>query len=534
MLAKKLGAPPRELANKIIQQLAPTDCVIRIEIAGPGFINFFMSDVAFQQTVHEVLKQGKDFGRQSIGANERVHIEVVSANPTGPLHIGHGRLAAYSASLANVLEAGGYQVHREYYVNDAGRQMRILAVSVWLRYLELCGETITFPKSGYKGDYGISIAKELKVLYGKRFYFTNKEIFDELPEENEENKEAFVDTLVNRAQQLLGKENFDIIFKKGMNDITDDIRNDLEQFGVHCQEWFHESSLENGDIERGIDLLKQSQCLYERDGAIWFEATAYGDEKDRVVVRENGQTTYFASDIGYHLNKYERGFTQLFDVYGADHHGYTPRIKAFLKALNKDINRVHVLLVQFAILYRGETRVSMSTRGGEFVTLRELRDEVGNDAARFFYIMRKREQHLDFDLELAKSRTNENPVYYIQYAHARICSVFHQLELKQLSWQSDKGYQHLSLLNEPQEKDLLRCLSRYPETIEIAVLNYEPAFIAYYLQELAQAFHTYYNAHVFLVDEPELRDARLSLIAATRQILVNGLEILGISAPETM
>lgn len=533
-LAKRLNMAPRDLALKIINNLAPTDCVTKVEIAGPGFINFFVSELAFQQVVHDILKQGKDYGRQSIGANKKVHIEVVSANPTGPLHVGHGRLAAYSASLANVLDAGGYQVHREYYVNDAGRQMRILATSIWLRYLELCGEKFDFPQNAYKGDYIITIAKELKTQYDRRFLRSATEVFKGLPEFNDETKEIYLDNLVSRCQELLGKDDFKIVFDKGLNDILDDIRNDLEQFGVHCQEWFLESSLENGDVQRGIELLKKHNYLYEKEGAVWFKSTDFGDEKDRVVIRENGQATYFASDIGYHLNKFERGFDQLFDVYGADHHGYVPRIKAFLKALGKDVSKVHVLLVQFAILYRGETRVSMSTRGGEFVTLRELRDEVGNDAARFFYTMRKREQHLDFDLELAKSRTNENPVYYIQYAHARICSVFHQLALKDLTWQNKESCQHLHLLTEPQEKELLRNLARYPEVIEAAVLNYEPAFIAYYLQELANAFHSYYNAHVFLVEDTQLRDARLCLISATKQVLVNGLEILGISAPQTM
>lgn len=535
LLAKLCKKNPRTLAEQITALIAPNELIKHVTVASPGFINFTLVEHAFLQIVMDILGQGSRYGRLTLGEGQRLHIEIVSANPTGPLHVGHGRLAAYGASLSNVLEIAGYQVHREYYVNDAGRQMRILAASVWIRYLETLGEVVAFPSRGYKGDYIIGIAKDVKVHHGDRFFRPAADVFANLPPDNEEQAESYIDALIERAEQLLGKEDFAILFNKGLKDILDDIREDLEEFGVTCQNWFYESQLEhNGDIQRGLEKLSQGNYLYPAEGATWFRSTAFGDEKDRVVVRENGQPTYFASDIGYHFNKLQRGFDQLIDVYGADHHGYIPRLAALIEALGDDVNKLHVLLVQFAILYRGKLKVSMSTRGGEFVTLRELRQEVGNDAARFFYIMRRREQHLDFDLELAKSQSSDNPVYYIQYAHARICSVFRQLEQKQWQWDKLAGEQSLNLLELSQEKDLLRILSRYPEVIEMAALNYEPCTVAHYLQELAQAFHAYYNACPFLVENEVLRNARLCLIAATRQVLLNGLTMLGLSAPEMM
>lgn len=536
LLAKACRQNPRQLAEQIAAALPHDPAVAQVVVANPGFINITLSDQAVLQLVGQILDQGADYGRLTLGQQQRIHIELVSANPTGPLHVGHGRIAAYAASLANVLEAAGYGVHREYYVNDAGRQMRILAVSVWLRYLEALGETVPFPSRGYKGDYVTDIARALKVSYGTRFSQPPADIFAQLPPDDEEHCEQYVDALAQRAETLLGAEQFAIIFAQGLTTILQDIHDDLKEFGVECQAWFHESQLtHSGDSERGIERLRNGGFLYQRDGATWFRSTDFGDEKDRVVVRENGQPTYFAADVGYHLNKLERGFDQLIDVYGADHHGYAPRLMALLQALGFDAAKLHVLLVQFAILYRGKTRVSMSTRGGDFVTLRALRQEVGNDAARFFYIMRRREQHLDFDLELAKSQSNDNPVYYIQYAHARICSVFRQLQQKQWLWDRQAGEQAMLELAAPQERQLLCALARYPEVIELAAGQYEPCVVAHYLQEVAQHFHAYYNACPFLVeDNPGLRNARLNVIAATRQVLANGLRLLGLSAPEIM
>ncbi len=535
MLAKPCQLNPCDLAEKIISKLPALPEVQSTAIAGPGFINFTIRADYYLNIINTILQTGQEYGRLSLGKGQRVHIEIVSANPTGPLHVGHGRIAAYGASLADILEAAGFLVHREYCVNDAGRQMRILATSVWLRYLESYGEEAAFPRSGYKGDYIRAIAKDLKVQYEDKFYFPASQVFKDLPLDDEEQKELYVDALVARALELLGEEHFARIFQRALQDILQDIRDDLKEFGVTCQNWFHESQLaETADVERGIRKLEEGGYLYQREGAIWFRSSDFGDEKDRVVIRENGQPTYFAFDIGYHLNKFERGFDRLLDVYGADHHGYIPRLKALIIALGQDVTKLEVLLVQFAILFRGKTRVSMSTRGGEFVTLRELREEVGRDAARFFYIMRKHDQHLEFDLELAKSQSNDNPVYYIQYAHARICSVFRQLEQRKWHWQAEFNSEKLKILTAEQEQQLCRCLARYPEVIEAAAKTYEPSVVAHYLQELAHYFHSYYNAYPFLTEESELRNARLSLIAAIRQVIWNGLTLLGLSAPEIM
>ncbi len=539
-LAKITKLNPRELATKIISVIPQSEIIDKIDIAGPGFINFFLKDSSFNNIIQQILSNKDQFGRLEIGKDKRVHIEILSANPTGPLHVGHGRLAAYGATVANLLEAIGYHVHREYYVNDAGRQMQILAVSIWLRYLELCGGEFKFPSNGYKGDYIIDIAKQLYHQHKEKFIVPIDDIFDDLPEDFKEstqtgNKEAHIDGIIKNAKALLSKEDFDLIFHCGLESILTDISDDLAEFGVNYQEWFNESQLvENGDMDRGIARLRDNHQLYEKDGATWFKATEFGDEKDRVVIRENGNPTYFAADISYHFNKFDRGFDLIINVFGADHHGYEPRIYAFLKAAKEDINRLKFLFVQFAILFRGQERISMSTRAGSFITLRELRQEVGNDAARYFYIMRRREQHLDFDLELAKSRSSENPVYYIQYAHARICNVFVQLKHKKMDWDQLLGLQHVNLLNTEHEQALLKSLTRYPEIIQAAGVNFEPHILAHYLQELANDFHTYYNAHQFLVEDEKLRNARLNLIVATKTVLANGLELLGVSRPEQM
>ncbi|MDF3054405.1 MAG: arginyl-tRNA synthetase [Gammaproteobacteria bacterium] len=535
ILAKSCQQNPKLIAEELVSALDTISNVHTVSVAAPGFINFGVEDAFFHSKMAEIIAQKEAYGQIDYGRGEKVHIEIVSANPTGPLHVGHGRLAAYSASLANVLAAAGFKVHREYYVNDAGRQMRILATSVWLRYLEIMGEGVPFPGRGYKGSYIIDIARTLQEDYGDQFFQSAAMVFADVPPDDEAHEEAHIDALIERAEMLLDKSNFKLVFDRAMNSILDDIREDLSEFGVICEEWFLESKLlETGDIDEGIERLKKGDYLYEKDNAMWFRSTTFGDEKDRVVVRENGQPTYFASDIGYHLNKLERGFDHLVDVYGADHHGYIARLNGLLQALGDDPKKLNVLLVQFAILYRGKTKVSMSTRGGEFVTLRELREEVGNDAARFFYIMRKREQHLDFDLELAKSESNDNPVYYIQYAHARVCSIFRQLAQKNMAWDQAQGEASLALLIHPHEKALSRQLARFPECIEMAAVANEPAVVATYLHELANGFHSYYNAHVFLVEEEEVRNARLYLVEATRQVLRNGLTLLGLSVPEVM
>ncbi len=537
MLAKPAGMKPRELAERIVAALPDAPEVAKVDIAGPGFINFFIRDTALAEVVRTVLEQGERFGRSELGAGRRIQVEFVSANPTGPLHVGHGRGAAYGAAVADLLAAVGYAVHREYYVNDAGRQMDILAASVWLRYLELCGEELPFPANAYQGDYVWDIAASLHRTHGESFRHPWAEVADGLPPDEADggDKEQYIDAVIAKARRLLGDADYRTVFDTALNYILDDIRDDLEQFGVVYDEWYSERRLtENGLVNQAIERLRASGHTYEKDGALWFRSTDYGDEKDRVLVRENGQTTYFASDIAYHMDKLERGFERVIDIWGADHHGYVPRVKAALQALGEDVNRLDVLLVQFAILYRGGQKVQMSTRSGEFVTLRQLRKEVGTDAARFFYVMRKCEQHLDFDLDLAKSQSADNPVYYIQYAHARVCSVFRQLDEKGLNWDREAGLANLDRLGEAHEQALITRLGRYPELIESAAVNHEPHQLAHYLRELANDFHTYYNAHQFLVDDPDLRNARLALIAATRQVIANGLGLLGVSAPKSM
>jgi len=537
VLCKQARSKPRDLAEKLVAALPGSDQVSKVEIAGPGFINFYLSPGAYHAGVAQILSLGENYGRSDIGQGRTVQVEFVSANPTGPLHVGHGRGAAYGATVADLLAAIGYKVHREYYVNDAGRQMDILATSVYLRYLDLCGEELVFPSNGYKGDYVWDIGASLHRKHGAALRRSAAELFDGVPADEPDggDKELHIDALIQRSRELLGPEHYRETFDLGLDSILENIRNDLEGFGVHYDEWFSERSLtESGAVERAIQRLQDSGHLYREKGALWFRSTDYGDEKDRVVVRENGQTTYFASDIAYHMNKLERGYERVIDVWGADHHGYVPRVKAALTALGDDADKLDVLLVQFAILYRGGEKVPMSTRSGEFVTLRELRHEVGNDAARFFYVLRKCEQHMDFDLDLAKSQSSDNPIYYIQYAHARVASVMRQMQDKGMQWDRAAGEQNLDRLVESHEDALMVSLSRYPEIVEAAALNHEPHAVAHYLRDLANELHTYYNAHQFLVDDEALRNARVTLIQATRQVLANGLQLLGVSAPDSM
>jgi len=528
---------PRDLAERLVAALPSSDAIAEVTIAGPGFINFRLTEQAHLALIPEILQQGRDYGRSRLGAGKRVQVEFVSANPTGPLHVGHGRGAAYGAVVADLLEAVGFEVHREYYVNDAGRQMDILGTSVWLRYLELCGEALTFPSNGYKGDYVWDIAASLHRDHGDAYRHSADEVFEDVPADEPVggDKEAHIDGLIARAKALLGDNRYRFVFELGLNVILDDIRDDLGLFGIDYQEWYSERSLvESGAVNKAIDRLRDAGHLYQKDGAWWFRSRDFGDEKDRVVVRDNGQMTYFASDIAYHLDKLERGFDRVIDVWGADHHGYVPRVKAALQAMGADASRLDVLLVQFAILYRGGEKAQMSTRSGEFITLRELRKEVGRDAARFFYVMRKCEQHMDFDLDLAKSQSSDNPVYYVQYAHARIHAVFRQAADKSIEVAPSAGTTNLERLTEAHETALLKTLSRYPEVVESAATNEEPHQLTHYLRELANDFHTYYNAHQFLVEDASLRDARIKLILAVREVLRNGLNLLGVSAPEQM
>jgi len=536
-LARPARRNPRDLADEIVAALPDDPRIERVEIAGPGFINFFLASGTRSEVVRQVLEQGETWGRASEPSGRRVLLEFVSANPTGPLHVGHGRGAAYGASVGNLLEAAGDEVYREYYVNDGGRQMNILAVSVWLRYLEDLGESLPFPANGYRGAYVRRIAHSLCDVHGDALRRPAEEVLRDLPADASEggDREACIDALVGRARTLLG-EQWEILFEHGCAELVADIREDLEAFGVVYDNWYSERSLYRSDaVDRALAELREAGYLYERGGATWFRSTAFGDEKDRVVVRENGDKTYFGADIAYHRDKLGRGHTDIIDVLGADHHGYIARMSAALQALGTAPEHFRVLLVQFAALYRGSEKIPMSTRAGEFVTLRELREEVGTDAARFFYVLRRNDQHLDFDLELAKSQTQDNPVYYIQYAHARIHSVMRQLEARNMRWDREHGLANLDRLGSPHEERLLAALERFPEVVAQAAAEHAPHRMCYYLlEEVANGFHTWYNAEAFIVEDDALRDARLALVQATGQVLRSGLALVGVSAPERM
>jgi arginyl-tRNA synthetase len=412
--------------------------------------------------------------------------------------------------------------------------MDILGLSVWLRWLDAQGASVEFPKAGYRGEYIRDIAAAIDTQ--DLSSVDAAAVLDGIPaDEPEGDKEAHIDALIDRAKDLLGADSFNHIRQQSLESIREDIEEDLAEFGVVFDRWYSEQSLTTSErIDAALAVLEKRDMLYKKDGATWFRAEQFGDEKDRVVIRENGMKTYFASDIAYHFDKRERDYDHLIDILGSDHHGYVARVRAGLTAMGYETDSLEVELMQFVALYRGGEKLSMSTRSGEFVTLRELRKEVGNDAARFFYVMRSHDQHLEFDLELAKSRSNDNPVYYIQYAHARIASVFRQLAEKSFAHDAENGRNNLSALVEPQEKALMTTLSRYPEVILLAANNRAPQHLVHYLRDLANDFHSYYNAHAFIVDETDIRDARLSLISATRIVVANGLGILGVSAPEKM
>ncbi|HKK15079.1 MAG TPA: arginine--tRNA ligase [Gammaproteobacteria bacterium] len=533
VLAGRLKCNPRELAEKIVSVLPDSELVAKTDIAGPGFINFTLTRGAHLQVIPDILNQAEAYGSSDTGQGKRVLLEFVSANPTGPLHIGHGRGAAYGAAITNLLQATGYNVTREYYVNDAGRQMDILAASVYLRYLQVCGSGIKLPAKAYQGDYVKVIAERIHRERSTALLKDNAPIQSAITSTADEEEQ--LDNMITSIKQALGDNDYDYLFGQGLQEILSDIEDDLKSFGIEFDDWFSEKRLlASGKVKRCIDRLEETEFLYKQEGATWFRSTAFGDEKDRVVIRDNGQLTYFASDIAYHMDKFERGYDAVIDIWGADHHGYIARVRAALTALGIDNRDLTVLLVQFASLYRGNEKVQMSTRSGQFVTLRELRDEVGKDATRFFYVMRKSEQHLDFDMELAKSRSQDNPVYYIQYAHARICSVFRQCHEKNMTFTDTREIEKLTCLEEQHEEALLTRLTAYPELIATSASSHEPHQLCYYLRDLANDFHTYYNACQILVEDEPLRNARLSLLAAIRQVIQNGLTLLGVSAPEAM
>ncbi len=545
--AKVAAMKPRDLAEKIVAALPQTNEIAKVEIAGPGFINFFLNDDQRFAVLDTIAAQADLFGENQDHAGKRVQVEFVSANPTSSLHVGHGRGAAYGMTVARLLEATGYSVEREYYVNDAGRQMDILATSTYLRYLELCGQTFTFPSNGYRGGYVSDIAQTVRDQLGDSAVRPVVDVFADVPADAvygepdaqgnkpvlSGDKEKHIDGLINNARQLLGLDVYRVFHQAALTSILDDIRDDLGEFGVRFDQWFSEATLKD-KIDEALQTLQDKGFLYEKDGNIWFRSTDFDDEKDRVVKRANGQTTYFAADIAYHLDKYQRGLDQIVDIWGADHHGYIARVKAAIAAMGFDPAKLTVLLVQFVSLWRGGEMVQMSSRSGQFVELRELRAEVGNDAARFYYVMRKSEQHIDFDLDLAVSESKDNPVYYVQMAHARVCRILEKLTEQGKAFDRAAGRAHVARLTETVEAELLAKLAAYPEAVQRAAAQYEPHQVGNYLKELAALFHGWYNEHKVLSDDEALMQARLLLSVSVRQVIHNGLLLLGVSAPEAM
>ena len=537
-LAKTARRNPRELAQAIVSALPRNSIVASAEIAGAGFINFRLAKDAWFAELKSVAEKGDAYGRSKVGAGRKVMVEFVSANPTGPMHVGHGRQAAVGATLSNLLAATGHDVYREYYVNDAGRQIDILAVSLYLRYLELTGERVPFPSNAYKADYILPVAKALHAKRGDTLKRPAAEITrgvppDATPGQVGGDKDKHIDGLIENSRKLLGAPEFDFIVLFGRDAMLADIRNDLEEYRVHFDQWFSERELnQSGAVDRAIEKLRASGHMYTKDGAEWFKSTDYGDDEDRVVIRANGEKTYFASDIAYHYDKRQRGHDLLIDVWGADHHGYVTRVRGALQALGAPGDCFEVTLLQLVSLFRGGEKLSMGKREGNFVTLRDLRNEVGNDACRFFYLMRSHDQALDFDLELAKTRSNENPVFYVQYAHARVCSVMKELAARSYEYDADAA--DLALLGNAHEQAVITSVSKFPETLEQAALNRTPHSVVHYLRDLANTLHTYYNAEKWIVEDAALRNARLTLVLAVQQVIRNGLGILGVSAPESM
>ncbi|MDP2751790.1 MAG: arginine--tRNA ligase [Rhodocyclaceae bacterium] len=534
-IARVLKDNPRKIAERLVRELPVSLYVDKVEVAGAGFLNFRLSQEAKVAAVKTALQLGELFGRNGASHKKKIQVEFVSANPTGPLHVGHGRGASYGASLANLLSFAGHQVCREYYVNDAGRQMDILAVSTWLRYLDFHGEKVPFPSNAYQGDYVRDMARQISDAHGDRYVHPAPAVMACVPplktaDDGSTNAEAHLDGLIASARDLLGEE-WEYIHQHALTEQLADCREDLEEFGIHFDCWFSERALyDTGMVEKVVTALEKRGHLYVQDGAKWFRSTAFGDEKDRVVQRENGLFTYFASDIAYHANKFERGFDRVIDIWGADHHGYVPRVRGALKALGLAEEKLDVTLVQFVSLFRDGAKVSMSTRAGSYVTLRELREEVGLDAARFFYLLRKSDQALDFDLTLAKTESADNPVYYIQYAHARISSVLEQWDgnLAELATTD------LSVLSTDREFALCAHVAAFPEIVMMASTDLAPHALAFYLRELAADFHGWYNAERLLVTDTALCNARIALAVAVQQVLKNGLRILGVTAPDSM
>jgi|TARA_B100000809_G_scaffold48468_1_gene43176 arginyl-tRNA synthetase len=504
-LARSERKNPKVIAESVARYLKNgSNDLSQVEIAGPGFINLKMSNEFFLQRLRSAVKQGDDFGQTDVGQGTKVMIEFVSANPTGPLHVGHGRGAAVGDALGRILKKAGYDLSTEYYINDVGNQMNFLGRSTWLRYRELLGEVIEFPADHYRGEYIKDIANE--IIEQKRDEFLN------LPEE----------------------ECIPFFRKYATDNILQGIQKDLAEFRVTFDNWFSEQSLyDDNSVEKAIEWLKGKGHIYEKDGAVWLKSSAFNDDKDRVLVKKTGEKTYFCSDIAYHQNKINRGFKKIINLMGADHHGYVPRMEAVLQAMGYDNKIFKILLIQFVSLLRAGEKISMSTRAGEFETLRDVVSEVGVDVARYYFLMRSSDTHLEFDLELAKKENSENPVFYIQYAHARICSIFRTAEEKGVVWDRSNEVD-LSLLVEEEEFGIIRAVLAFPEIVEKSARALEVHRISHYLLDMVSRFHGYYSRHRVISDDKALTLARLSLLDAIRITIRNGFELMGISSPEKM
>jgi len=505
ILASIQKMPPQKIAKAIVNNINNSDSFFdKIEIAGPGFINFFINKAAWYPVLKQIHQMDLEYGASNIGKGKKIQVEFVSANPTGPLHVGHGRGAAVGDSIVNILNFCGFNVEKEYYINDSGRQISTLGRSVFFRYKELFGEDIVFPEDCYQGKYIIDLAENIKLINGDNFL-------------NLEEETAVKNCAIFAADKILSE-----------------IKEDLDSFGVQFDNWFSEQSIfDSGKVAKAIENFQNKKIIYNKEGALWFKTSKFGDEKDRVVVRKNGLTTYFASDIAYHQDKFNRGFERIIDIWGADHHGYIPRIAASIEASGESRNRFDVILIQLVNLLRDGLPVAMSTRAGEFVTLKEVIKEVGRDAARFIFLTRNSDSPLDFDLELAKKKTNDNPVYYVQYVHARISSIIRKGKengIADINWNAEA----INMLTEPEEIDLLKSMNRFPEIVKQSAIRLEPHRMTFYLMNLASSFHTYYNKHRVLNDDPLLSCGRLYLVLAVKKVIRNGLRLLGVSAPEAM
>ena len=533
VLAKPLKRNPKEIAEEIKGKFITDKEIVKVDVAGPGFINFFLSKESHGAILRDISIQKDKFGKFESN-NKKVLIEYVSSNPTGPLHVGHGRGAVFGSVLSRLLKEAGFQVDEEYYVNDFGRQMNILSVSLWIRYAQIFDKNIKMLNNGYQGDYLIVIAQHLKKLRSDELFDDDDEIKSLLEYENED-AEKHTDEVIDSIKSKLNDE-FSYVRDFALREILELIKEDLLEFGVDHNKWFSESSLYESEshdlskVDQSIDELSSKGFVYEKEGAIWFKSSELGDDKDRVLKRGNGEFTYFASDVAYHLDKYDRGYDRIINIWGSDHHGYLPRVKAAMEASEKNVEKLEVVFIQFANLIRAGKKVTMSTRSGEFITLKELIEEVTSEAARFFYINRKADQHLDFDLDLAKEQSKDNPLYYIQYAHARICSVLR----KSKAQEEELTTSELGLLDSNKEIEIQKILKQYPPLIERAALASEPHLICYYLKDLASIFHSYYNTEKFIVEDQKLMNSRLFLLSGVKQVIYNGLTVLGINAPHEM